>query len=65
MERTAWAQRDDPLFSKSLVCIDNCHGTPCPQPCEGCKDEGCDPAAIVTWKEADQPHPKFGKGLVA
>jgi len=28
-----------------LYCVDPRHGTPCPLPCQGCEEEGCDPAA--------------------
>ncbi len=50
---------------REMVCIDNRHGAPCPQPCEVCKADGCDPAATVTVAEAERPHTKFGKGLVS
>jgi hypothetical protein len=35
-----------------IYCVDDRHGTPCPQPpngarCEACDDEDCDPTATV------------------
>ena len=32
-------------------CVDERHGTPCPQPCRACLDEGCDGSTVV----ADSP----------
>ena len=28
-------------------CVDERHGVPCPEPCDGCLAEGCDPKAKV------------------
>lgn len=41
----------------TIYCVDDRHGTPCPQPpngdrCEACDDDGCDLTATV---EADSP----------
>lgn len=33
-------------------CVDDRHGTPCPQPCLACEGEDCDPDARVS---ADTP----------
>lgn len=36
----------------TIYCVDDRHGTPCPQPpqgdrCDACEADGCDPTAIV------------------
>lgn len=37
----------------TLYCVDDRHGTPCPDPCPACAEEGCDPRRVEAESQVE------------